>query len=194
MLSGPGWCVVSAACSCVLLAGCQPVTPSPVPVPSYRCTPEAGGAEYDCTPYEHDDMIAKDKLYAEAEAVYRKFLDEEVRVLGVGGTDEPTAVLEQTAAGTFLDDVMEDLRSAKANNVKVSGGARLVKSVERMIGVSKGGSIAALAVCVDSRTVRFTKAGKNAGSGELTRDELYFGDFDGQLKVIGADGKVVDEC
>jgi hypothetical protein len=159
-----------------------------------RCTAEAGGAEYDCTPYEYDDMVAKDKLYAEAEAVYRKFLAEEVRVLRLGGIDEPTPVLEQTAAGAFLEDVMKDLRSARASKVKVSEGARLVKSVERLVGVSKGGSVAALGVCVDSRTVRFTKAGKGAGSGELTRDELYFGDVDSQLKVIGADGKVVDEC
>ena len=54
-------------------------------MPSYRCTPEAGGAEFDCTQHQYDEMVAKDKLYAEAEAVYRKFFVEDVRIFRKGG-------------------------------------------------------------------------------------------------------------
>jgi hypothetical protein len=194
MLSRSGWSVVRLLLCCALLAGCQPDVRVPSPTASFRCTPEAGGAEFDCTPHEHDDMVAKDKLYTEAEAVYREFLTEEVRLLRLGGVDEPTPVLQRTAAGAFLGEVMDDLRSARANGVTVSEGSRSVEAVERVVGVSKGGSIAALSICVDSRTVRFIKSGKTAGSGELTRDDLYFGEIDGELKVIGADGRVVEEC
>ena len=105
---GAGWCakllppqevamprlsgrLASSVVLACLLAGCQPPAPSPTPVPSYRCTPEAGGAEFDCTQHQYDEMVAKDKLYAEAEAVYRKFLAEDVRILRAGGIDAADA-------------------------------------------------------------------------------------------------------
>ena len=98
MLSQPRRTAVSTAvlALALALAGCQPATTTPTPVPSYRCTPEAGGAEFDCSQHQYDDMVAKDQLYAEAEAVYRKFFAEDVRILRKGGVQEPTEALLRT--------------------------------------------------------------------------------------------------
>lgn len=184
-----------AFAAALLLAGCsQPPATPPSTAPSFRCTPEAGGAEFDCTQQQYDEMLAKDKLYAEAEAVYRRFLAEEIRILRAGGTDSPTAVIEETTSGSFFDEVMADFVQAKRQSISVDQGDREVVSVERMTGVAKGGSAVALAICVDSRSVHFLRNGESEGVGGVTRDELYFGNFDGRLKVIGADGKGVDEC
>lgn len=185
---------VSAAVAVCLLAGCQLPSMSPTPAPTFRCTPEAGGAEYECSQHQYDEMVAKDKLYAEAEAVYRRFLLEEVRLLRLGGVEEPSPVINRTTNGAFKNQVMQDLRHAKADGVSVDAGSREVESVQRMVGVGKGGSLVALAVCVDSTSVHFTKKGKSAGFGTTTRDELYFGDVDGSLKIVGADGKEVPKC
>ena len=45
-----------------LLAACQRPSPTPAPAPSFRCTPEAGGDEYDCSQAQHDEMVSKDCL------------------------------------------------------------------------------------------------------------------------------------
>jgi len=183
---------IVAAC---LLTGCQPAsTTTPTPAPSYTCTPEAGGDQFSCSAHQYDDMIAKDKLYTEAETVYRKFLAEEVAILEAGGTDSPSAVLKETTSGSFLDDVMAELTHAKETGVSVDRGAREVRSAERLVGKSKGGSVVAMGFCVDSTSVHFVRNGKSDGFGSITRDEVYFGRDGNVLKAIGADGEEVSGC
>jgi hypothetical protein len=190
-LSGRLASIIVAAC---LLTGCQPPAPPPSPLPSYRCTPEAGGAEFDCSQKQYDDMVAKDKLYAEAEAVYRKFLAEDIRIAREGGVAEPTEQLLATATGAFLDDVMAGYRDDEAQGITIRGGDRIVKSLARLVGVAKAGSSVALRVCVDSSSVEVFRAEQRVGSGLITSDDLYFGRADGALKILGADGKEVKSC
>lgn len=190
-LSGRLASTVVAAC---LLTGCVPPVPTPSPLPSYRCTPEAGGAEFDCSQKQYDDMVAKDKLYAEAEAVYRRFLAEDVRIAREGGVSEPTEELLATATGAFLDDVLAGYRDDKGQGITIRGGDRIIKSLARLPGVAKAGSSVALRVCVDSTSVDVFRAEQRVGSGLITSDDLYFGRADGVLKILGADGKEVKSC
>ena len=177
-----------------LLTGCQPAAPTPTPVPTYRCTPEAGGAEFECSQKQYDDMVAKDKLYAEAEAVYRRFLAEDLRIGRAGGVTEPTEELLAVATGAFLDDVIAGYREDKSQGITVRGGDRLLKSLKRLVGVAKAGSSVALGVCVDSSSVEVFRAKRRIGSGLITSDELYFGQAKGVLKILGADGEEVESC
>ena len=190
-LSGRLASIIVAAC---LLTGCQPPAPVPTPVPSYRCTPEAGGAEFHCSQKQYVDMVAKDKLYAEAEAVYRKFLAEDIRIARGGGVSEPTEELLATATGAFLNDLMAGYREDKSQGITVRGGDRMVKTLTRLVGVAKAGSSVALRVCVDSSSVEVFRAEKRVGSGLITSDDLYFGRADGVLKILGADGEEVKSC
>ena len=195
MVSRSGRYAVSVLVACVLLAGCQPVsTPLPAPTPSLRCTAEAGGAEYDCTPYEYDDMVAKDKLYAEAEAVYRKFLAEDVRVLRAGGASAATPVLRETTTGAFLADTMDYYRSLKDQRSTLVGGEVRLTALVRQPGIAKGGSVVALKACIDASSARIRMDGRDGGPGRKGSDVLYFGRIDGLLKIQGADGKEGDEC
>lgn len=183
---------VTAVC---LLAGCQPAAPpSPVPAPSFRCTPEAGGPEFDCTPRQHDDMVAKDQLYAEAEAVYRRFFAEDVRIFRAGGVTEPTAVLLETTTGAFLDDSMGLYRSLKKDSRRLEGGDIRLAYLKRRPGISKQDSVVAMVACVDARSATVIEHGKSAGQGYVVEDVLYFARFDGVLKIQGADGQEESEC
>lgn len=183
---------VTAVC---LLAGCQPAAPpSPVPTPSFRCTPEAGGPEFDCTPRQHDDMVAKDQLYAEAEAVYRKFLIEDMRISRTGGVNAPTSELLATTAGAFLENAMDEYRRDQKEGITVRGGQREIKTLSRLVGLSKGGSIVSLRVCTDASSVKVFKNKKLLGRGLVTKDDLYFSRVGSLLKLIGADGKEVESC
>ena len=66
---------------CVALAGCSPSpVASPSPSATFLCVPEAGGDPVVCGPIEFEQAQRRDALYAEAEAVYRRFWVEMRRV------------------------------------------------------------------------------------------------------------------
>lgn len=190
-LSGRLASTVVAAC---LLTGCVPPVPTPSPLPSYRCTPEAGGAEFDCSQKQYDDMVAKDKLYAEAEAVYRKFFDEDSRILRAGGTAEATEVLLATTTGAFLDDSMDYYRSLQKERTRLVGGEIRLISLTRVAGISKQNSAVVLKACIDATTTQMETDGKPSGAGRSGTDLLYFGPSGGPLKIQGADGTEGESC
>lgn len=178
-----------------VMAGCTPVSaPVVSPAPSFRCTPEAGGDEFDCSQHQYDEMVAKDALYAEAEAVYRKFLAEDTRIMRAGGVTEPTEVLLETTSGEFLEDVMGLYRDLAADGVRAKGGDPELRSFVRAPGRSKTGSEVSVTTCVDSSELEFFTNGKSEGAGLIALDENYFGRVAGALKLIGADGKLVKKC
>lgn len=191
----PGRLMLATVVAGTLIAGCAPASPStPAPAPSFRCTPEAGGAEFDCTGLQHDEMVAKDELYTEAEAVYRKYLAEDTRIMKAGGITEPSAVLLETTSGEFLDDVMENYRAVAERGISARGGTPQLVLFRREPGRSKTGSVASATTCVDGRALEYFEGGESLGRGKIALDENYFGRVDGQLRLIGADGEQVTSC
>ncbi len=191
ILSGRLASIVVIAC---LLAGCQPAAPVPTNLPSFRCTPEAGGSEFDCTQHQYDEMVAKDKLYAEAEAVYRKFLAEDVRIMRAGGTDAPTPALLETTSGAFLADAMAEYVDMKKLGLRAEGPDPVLEFLVRQPGLSKGGSVVVFRSCIDASATSFTRGGEVQKHGPIALDTVYFGSVDAALKIIGADGGKVPEC
>ena len=191
-----------------LVAGCQPATSVTVPPaspsasvpesaspePSFRCTPEAGGEEYDCSQAQHEEMVAKDALYAEAEEVYRRFHAEDVRMLRAGGSDQPTAVIEETTMGYFKSESLEFYRNMYKLDRRSVGGSIELVWVRRVPGVSKAGSVAVMLACTDASTTSTVQAEEEIGPGGIVQDQLYFGRDDGVLKIMGTDAKLVKEC
>jgi len=195
MLIRPWRLAVATAVAACLLTGCQPATtPTPSPAPSYSCTPEAGGDEFSCSQHQYDEMVAKDKLYAEAEQVYRTFFAEDSRILRRGGISEPTEVIKATTTGDFLENSMDYYKSLKRQRATLVGGEIELTRLERAPGVSKGGSVVALRACIDATSTRIFIRGKDSGPGRLGVDILYFGRVDGVLKILGADGKEDQPC
>jgi len=190
-LSGRLASIIVAAC---LLTGCQPPAPTPSPLPSYRCTPEAGGAEFDCSQKQYDDMVAKEKLYAEAEAVYRKFLAEDARILRAGGVSEPTPVLIETTSGDYLANVLANYRTIQQRGVTAKGPDPGLVFFRRAPGRSKTGSDVSATTCVDGTSLMFSREGKTLGPGKVARDDTYFARVGGAMKIIGADGSQVASC
>lgn len=183
------------AASCVLLWGCteapRPSTPPPSPVaptPTFSCTPEAGGAAYECSQFDYEQMVAKDKLYAEAEAVYRKFAAEDERILRAGGANEATPILLLTATGPFLADSLAIYRSMAEKGRHLSGGEVKLVRIERVPDAQKQGSVVAIRVCVDLSSVTIVENGRSIGPGVKGSDLLYFIREGGRLMILGADG------
>ena len=194
MFSGPGRLVASVLLGGFVLAGCQPVLPSPSPVPTWRCTPEAGGEEFDCSQRQYDEMVAKDKLYAEAEAVYRRFFEENARLFRLGGIAEPTAVLQATAAGDYLDDSMEQYRSMLSSGQKVAGGEIRLAWIRRTPGQAMKGSVLSIEACIDMSSADVVDSGGSSESGIVGIEQLFFGRFDGSLKIQNSAWEEIKSC
>ena len=189
--------IAASAVACLLLAGCSPApapTPSPTPTPTFSCTPEAGGVAYECSQFDHEQMVAKDKLYAEAEAVYRKFFAEDERIYRAGGVDEPTPVLLETTTGRFLEDSMRIYRALRKTGTHSEGDAATLAWLRRSPGESEGGSLVAMQSCTDaSRSIMVTPGAKDESAGYLS-DLLFFNVESGVLKITSARGDVVETC
>ena len=191
----PRTAALGLLCPLALITACaQAPTVTPTPAPIIRCTPEAGGAEYDCSQAQHDEMVAKDRLYAEAEAVFRRAFAENIRISRAGGSPEATPVMLETAAGDFLDGLRSEYARLVAEQLRAKGRDPKIVSVMRLPGKSKGGSVVALRVCVDASDWSFYRDGKAISHGFPAADDIYFATLDGRIRMIGADGRKVERC
>jgi len=188
---------VASAAACALLAGCTaPPAPSPTstPTPTFSCTPEAGGTAYECSQFDYEQMVAKDKLYAEAEAVYRKFFAEDERIYRAGGVDEPTPVLLETTTGRYLRDSMSLYRALREHQARLATGSPNLVSLQRLPGVGRDGSVVAMAACVDARSVQVQGQGGYESRGSLYLERLYFASTGQSLKVNSSQWKELESC
>lgn len=172
----------------------SPTFPSPAPTPTYLCTPEAGGETTPCSQRQYDEMKAKDALYAEAEAVFREFFAENIRISREGGLSEPTDVILATTSGAYLEDAMTLFRRQLDRGTRAKGADPDVVKIQRLVGQSKGGSVVALEICVDATGWGFYKEDKRVTDGIRAVDKTYFAKVDARLKMIGADGREVESC
>ncbi|MDQ7991276.1 MAG: hypothetical protein AAGC63_00755 [Propionicimonas sp.] len=174
--------------------GSPPASPSAAATPTFLCTPEAGGAESQCTQAQYDEMKAKDALYAEAEAVFREYFAENIRISRAGGIEEPTEVMLRTTHGAYLADTLRLFKNLRRENLRARGDDPQIVRITRLPGRSKAGSEVALRVCVDATHWAFYSGGRLSTRGIVAEDETYFGRIDGRLLIIGADGKDVEKC
>ncbi|WP_143483618.1 hypothetical protein [Propionicimonas paludicola] len=139
-------------------------------------------------------MLAKDKLYAEAEAVYRKFFAENVRIYVVGGITEPTAALDETTTGRFQSDSMKLYRALHQRRAKIVEGRPHLASLARLPGVSREGSVATLAACVDSTSVLLRGDAGYESRGLVISERLYFTRSGTSLKIQSSQWKELTSC
>lgn len=178
------------ACLAALgLASCTPTTPTqtPRPEPTFQCTPEAGGTPMPCTQQQHDDMVAKDALYAEAEAVTREFYAELEKMYRAGGYAELPPELEAMTAGSARTSTLDLTRKVHGRASKSVGGEFKLVWIRRNVGAVKEASEVSVVACVDARSTRTVTPGKPETSGGVGTDALFFRHVEGVLKVW-ADG------
>ena len=177
----------------IALTGCSVSTVvSPSPPPTYVCVPEAGGDPVRCGPVEYEEAQQRDALYAEAEAVYRRFWAERVRLEQV--TDPAMSdELESVTGGKFRESTARLLERAQGRN-RISGDAQIVW-MRRLPGLSMSGSIVAITVCTDARRVRFANPNGEPTVGVVNDHRYHLSrDADGALKIIDSEYRPVESC
>lgn len=190
--------LVGALAASLLLTGCvatPAASPTPTPVPTFLCTPEAGGAEYPCDQRAYDEMKATDALYAEAEAVLRRFLAEDARIQFLSDESTPSPVIVETTGGPFLQAMTSAYRQIREANVRgASDALPVIAQVRRQPGISRQGSVVALEACVDATRVPITRDGQEAGFGVAGRNTYFFVRDDSSLKIWTNEGQEVERC
>lgn len=179
-------------------SGChQPLPPAPsvTPEPTFACTPEAGGGpSFSCDRRQHEEMVVKEALYAEAERVYREFYAEDVRIQWQSTEDVASEKLKQLVTGQFLVDVEAAYRSQRKLGLTGAGAVPTLNWLKRAPAESVGGSLVALESCVDASSAEVLKEGKPFGRGVKTRNKYFFIRIDGRLLIHQALGAEVKEC
>jgi hypothetical protein len=184
--------VAIAAFIALAASGCT--QPDPNAKPTYTCTPTDGGTPHPCYKAEYDLQVREDSLYAEAEAVYRKYIAEEERINRIGGITTPSPVILETTTGTFQENVMDNYRELKAGGATAEGGSFKVAWFKRQPTRQLDGSIAALMVCVDASSVQMGARGKTAQPGRINETIGYFVREGGGLKLAASMAKEVEQC
>lgn len=193
MASHPRLSLLSSALACSVLVACAGLSPaSPTLSPAYRCVPEAGADPVPCGPIEFEQAQARDALYAEAEAVYRRFWTEWERLYAF----EAPAVsleIEATTAGSFLKYVEAEF-AAPSYARRVAGNARLVR-LARYVGGSHSGFTVSLNACWDSSGVTFSpRGGGPETTGGAVDENVFLSRLDGVLKLVEAESETVRQC
>jgi hypothetical protein len=164
-----------------LVPGCA------APAPTYSCTPEVGGEPYTCVKEQYDLMQERNKLYAEAEAVYRKVVAEDERIHRAGGVTEATPVLLETTTGAYLASRMEGYRTFHENQaVAVGGGHNQLVWMKRVPDQVRDGSIVTMQFCFDASSITMTAPGYASEPGLAAAETAFFVRADDLLKITTA--------
>jgi hypothetical protein len=162
--------------------------------PTYSCTPDDGSSPYACYKVQYDAKAKEAALYAEAEAVYRKYLAEDERIYRLGGVDEATPVLLETTTGQYQTDAMGIYRDLRTLGVRLVEGNLTVVWVRRAPGSVPGGMVAALTSCVDGTQARLTNGKGGQEPGSVVQETAYLSRVDGLLKLTTAKSSVAASC
>ena len=176
----------------LLASGCT--QPDPNAAPTYTCTPSDGSTPAPCYKAEYDQQVKEDALYAEAEAVFRRFLIEDDRIYRSGGISEPTAALSDVATGEFLADAMITYRALRQTHSRMVGGKVTIVWIRRAPESATPNTLVTMENCLDASATKLVTPGRKTVSASYTSDILHF-DRDGeQLKITSAFGDVVNQC
>ena len=155
--------------------------------------PEAGGEAVPCGPIEYEQSQRRNALYAEAEAVYRRYWAEKERLASMPDPSW-TAELEATTGGAFRESAMELVDRARGRQ-RVSGEPQLAW-VKRLPGLSRSGSIVALRTCSENGQTLYANPEGPATEGLTGQHRLFFSPDGegGALRIVDAESMTTSSC
>ncbi len=172
------------------VAGCSPGDSS-----ASAGSADAGSPSVSAPPPPSSPGPEMDALYAEAERVFLRSLELRDQFELRGDFSEFPPELSDLLADRYLTSVHELYDFYKDKGWHSPEGAVPITTVGRYPGASKAGSEVALQACMDTRpTPSLDDSGQIVSEGKLYRLELFFGHFDGRLKLFDGSSSEVLEC
>ena len=131
-------------------------------------------------------MKAKDALYAEAEAVYRRTV--QIRMDAYSG--RPIPDLTTVAVGSGLESLKADIGEGY---VLVSG-ELVIHKLQRVPDRSRDGSEVALLSCLDASSVRLSRAGATSSPSPRGIESTYYRRDGGVLRLNFIESRGQQSC
>ncbi len=178
---------LAAACT----GPAQP-TPTSTPSPTFACIPEAGGEPVPCGPIEYEQAQKRDKLYADAEAVYRRYWAELGR-LSREAHPEWSAEMSALVSGQFEEWTRQEFISDQRQR-EVSGDS-VTQWVRRLPGLVRSGSTVALLTCTDATGAMYEKPDGSRVPGLRFEQRIYLRPSEDQnLRIVDSEFREVGSC
>jgi len=191
-----------SACLAALLGCTTPASPTQttptvadpgptVAAPTMQCTPPTGGSATPCTQKEYDANQAKLADYAEAEKVYRQFVqfDNKLARTGALANSEVLALL----GGPMVADYTKDMKDQHDAGMTTDGDT--VLTYARPSGVTPyQGSSVALDTCLDGSAVNATNGKTPVMKLQIVKGHAYFARVEGSMRLWWTDGEYVTSC
>ena len=185
-----------AAAIAVLIAlaasGCT--QPDPNAKPTYACTPTDGGTPHPCYKAEHDLQVKEAALYAEAEAVYRKFLAEEERIYRAGGASVATPIMLETLTGDYLQSAIKGFRALKESGSTAVGGEFKTVWLRPYPAETHEGTVASVQACIDTHSVQMGTRDEKSVPGRISVRTAFLARDGESLKIAHGRYKWVASC
>lgn len=179
----------------VLLVGCTPTAPAPgptspaaPPTQSYYCTPDGETSGAPCSKEEYDAQLERDRLYEEAESVYRKLNAADKEIYRRGGTADESVLQYVTGEAT---QVMVD---SHVGNPRLASGDYRVVWVRRSPSIAREGDAVAMTACIDNSEALIALPGQEPEPGGIALENVYFVRVDDSLKISLFEAKQVESC
>ena len=186
---------LALATTLLALAGCTPATtPTPTPIPTFRCTPETGGTDYQCTEHDFTQMQAKEAAYTEAERVLRAFIAEDSRITFHSTEAAPSDLMKTLIVGPMLEKKVSAYAALREQGFSGGIGDTTLSWTKRSAGTTKAASVVALEACIDGTHVQVKKGEAVVGSGRAIRAVYFFERDAGLLKIADLQGREVAAC
>ncbi len=179
----------------VLLVGCTPTAPAPgptspaaPPTQSYYCTPDGETSGAPCSKEEYDAQLERDRLYEEAESVYRKLTAAEQELFRHGAPADESVLRYVT--GQARDTVVQ----AHESELRLVDGEARIVWIKRNPDEAKAESTVSMVACIDNTAALSAMPGEAARPGGHAREYMFFVNSGDGLKVTLFEYEVVDAC
>lgn len=155
--------------------------PNPNAAPTFTCTPTTG-TPTPCYKAEYDLQTKQNRLYTDAETIYRKYLAEDDRIYRAGGATTPTPVMLETLTGKALEENTQRYQDLRRSSTKATGGTLVIGYIRRAPEDATQDAIVALQSCIDTRTQTIHE-GKKSYPGKIGLERAYFSQTSNGLKI-----------
>lgn len=174
----------------LVLTACAPAL-VPTPTPTFECTPEGGGELSPCSEADHQAMLARDAVYAEAERVFRRSIELEVELPAL---KQPVNDELRSLLSTKYAESLEPWFLELANDPEYhESGMPEIVWVKR-VQVSRAGSEIALDACAAPGTWTWGWGDNVKPASYRLHRALFEVTDDGVVKRRAYGAEDVDEC
>lgn len=185
------------------LVACQRDEPAPGITPATQSvTPTASGSSPGSSSggpssgWTTSGTPTQEALLKEAEAVYRAYVPETLKLEEAGGADKLPPVFDKYLMEPYRTTVETTYQNLRASGAKIEGVESVqLRAISAIDASARAGATVGLTACLDGSRATVRKRDRTTEPGSIVNRKLYFKrDSDGVLKIFSSQAVEVRSC